>query len=110
MLVSFAVTKAACSGFSNLEYSLIWLIYIHKHIRGKVNQYLFNSKVQHSQKIPTSSKRQSKNKNKKTPNSLFSNLSHLYAALTKGHESCTKVILNETLLLYYSHFLVTSFH
>lgn len=60
MLVSFAVTKVACSGFSNLEYSLIWLIYIHKHIRDKVNQYHFNSKVQHSQKIPTSSKRQSK--------------------------------------------------
>lgn len=60
MLVSFAVAKAACSGFSNLEYSLIWLI--HKHIRDKVNQYHFNSKVQHSQKIPTSSKRQSKKK------------------------------------------------
>lgn len=66
MLVSFAVAKAACSGFSNLEYSLIWLIYIHKHIRDKVNQYHFNSKVQHSQKIPTSSKRQSKKKKKKT--------------------------------------------
>lgn len=64
MLVSFAVAKAACSGFSNLEYSLIWLIYIHKHIRDKVNQYHFNSKVQHSQKIPTSSKRQSKKKKK----------------------------------------------
>lgn len=89
MLVSFAVAKAACSGFSNLEYSLIWLIYIHKHIRDKVNQYHFNSKVQHSQKIPTSSKRQSKKKktNFPKPNSLFSNLSHLYAALTKGHES-----------------------
>lgn len=90
MLVSFAVAKAACSGFSNLEYSLIWLIYIHKHIRDKVNQYHFNSKVQNSQKIPTSSKRQSKKKKKKNfpkPNSLFSNLSHLYAALTKGHES-----------------------
>lgn len=59
-----AVAKAACSGFSNLEYSLIWLIYIHKHIRDKVNQYHFNSKVQHSQKIPTSSKRQSKKKKK----------------------------------------------
>lgn len=35
-----------------------------------------------------------KKKNFPKPNSLFSNLSHLYAALTKGHESWTKVILN----------------